>query len=234
MEAPMAEKILVVEDESKIARFLELELKHEGYEVEIASDGRSGLERIQQGDINLVVLDLMLPLMSGIEVCRRVRKFSDIPIIMLTAKDDISDKVTGLDSGADDYVTKPFAIEELLARIRVALKRKAAQKNENNEDQIVCGKLVLAKMQHRVTYDGEEIFLSKKEYDLLLYMMENRGIVLDREKLIENVWGYDFVGDTNVTDVYVRYLRSKIDQRFGVSYIKTIRGVGYIFENQEQ
>lgn len=230
----MAEKILVVEDESKIARFLELELKHEGYEVEIASDGRSGLERIQQGDINLVVLDLMLPLMSGIEVCRRVRKFSDIPIIMLTAKDDISDKVTGLDSGADDYVTKPFAIEELLARIRVALKRKAAQKNENNEDQIVCGKLVLAKMQHRVTYDGEEIFLSKKEYDLLLYMMENRGIVLDREKLIENVWGYDFVGDTNVTDVYVRYLRSKIDQRFGVSYIKTIRGVGYIFENQEQ
>ena len=229
----MVEKILVVEDESKIARFLELELKHEGYEVEISSDGRSGLERIQKGDLNLVILDLMLPLMSGIEVCRRVRKFSDMPIIMLTAKDDISDKVTGLDSGADDYVTKPFAIEELLARIRVALKRKAARKKEISDEQIVCGKLALSKMQHKVTYDGEEILLSKKEYDLLLYLMENKGIVLDREKLIENVWGYDFIGDTNVTDVYVRYLRSKIDQRFSVNYIRTIRGVGYIFENQE-
>ncbi|MCX7772996.1 MAG: response regulator transcription factor [Clostridia bacterium] len=228
----MAEKVLVVEDESKIARFLELELKHEGYEVEIASDGRSGLERAQKGDIDMIILDLMLPLMSGIEVCRRVRKFSDMPIIMLTAKDDISDKVTGLDSGADDYVTKPFAIEELLARIRVALKRKAVVKKEGTDEQINAGKLVLSKMQHKVTYDGEEIFLSKKEYDLLLYLMENRGIVLDREKLIENVWGYDFIGDTNVTDVYIRYLRSKIDQRYGVNYIKTIRGVGYIFENQ--
>ena len=123
----MAERILVIEDESKIARFLELELKHEGYEVEIAYDGRSGLERAEKNDIDLIVLDLMLPLMSGIEVCRRIRKFSDVPIIMLTAKDDISDKVTGLDSGADDYVTKPFAIEELLARIRVALKEKPCQ-----------------------------------------------------------------------------------------------------------
>ena len=139
----MAERILIVEDESRIARFLELELKHEGYEVEIASDGRSGLERIKDGDFSLVILDLMLPMMSGIEVCRRVRKFSDIPIIMLTAKDDISDKVTGLDSGADDYVTKPFAIEELLARIRVALKRKA-EKSENNEDTISFGMLVLS------------------------------------------------------------------------------------------
>lgn len=229
----MPEKILIVEDESRIARFLELELKHEGYEVEIASDGRSGLERIQNGNFSLVILDLMLPLMSGIEVCRRVRKFSNLPIIMLTAKDDISDKVTGLDSGADDYVTKPFAIEELLARIRVALKRKAALNKENSGETIACGKLVLSKLQHKVTYDGEEVPLSKKEYDLLLYFMENRGIVLDREKLIENVWGYDFIGDTNVTDVYVRYLRSKIDQKYGVNFIKTIRGVGYIFEYEE-
>lgn len=228
----VAERILVVEDESKIARFLELELKHEGYEVEIAFDGRSGLERAQNGDIDLIILDLMLPVMSGIEVCRRVRKFSDIPIIMLTAKDDISDKVTGLDSGADDYVTKPFAIEELLARIRVALKRKSLSKRENGIDTLVSGKLVLSKLQHKVTYDGEEIPLSKKEYDLLLFLMENKGIVLDREKLIENVWGYDFIGDTNVTDVYIRYLRSKIDQRYGVNYIRTIRGVGYIFEDQ--
>lgn len=229
----MAERILVVEDESKIARFLELELKHEGYEVEIAYDGRSGLERAQKNDIDLIVLDLMLPLMSGIEVCRRVRKFSDLPIIMLTAKDDISDKVTGLDSGADDYVTKPFAIEELLARIRVALKRKANLSKDSLDEHITAGKLVLHKMQHKVTFDGEEILLSKKEYDLLLYLMENKGIVLDREKLIENVWGYDFIGDTNVTDVYIRYLRSKIDQRYGINYIKTIRGVGYIFESQE-
>ena len=131
----------------------------------------------------------MLPLMSGIEVCRRIRKFSDVPIIMLTAKDDISDKVTGLDSGADDYVTKPFAIEELLARIRVALKRKALSAKDNLGETITSGKLVLNKMQHKVTYDGEEVFLSKKEYDLLLYLMENKGIVLDREKLIENVYG---------------------------------------------
>ncbi|NLL68399.1 MAG: response regulator transcription factor [Clostridiaceae bacterium] len=229
----MAERILVIEDESKIARFLELELKHEGYEVEIVYDGRSGLERAEKNDIDLIVLDLMLPLMSGIEVCRRIRKFSDLPIIMLTAKDDISDKVTGLDSGADDYVTKPFAIEELLARIRVALKRKAISSRDNTGDSITSGKLVLNRMQHKVTFDGEEVFLSKKEYDLLLYLMENKGIVLDREKLIENVWGYDFLGDTNVTDVYIRYLRSKIDQKYDVSYIKTIRGVGYIFEDQE-
>jgi len=230
----MAERILIIEDESKIARFLELELKHEGYEVEIAYDGRSGLERAEKNDIDLIILDLMLPLMSGIEVCRRIRKFSDVPIIMLTAKDDISDKVTGLDSGADDYVTKPFAIEELLARIRVALKRKAMSARDNGSETITAGKLVLNKLQHKVTYDGEEVFLSKKEYDLLLYLMENRGIVLDREKLIENVWGYDFIGDTNVTDVYIRYLRSKIDQKYGVSFIKTIRGVGYIFEDQTE
>ncbi|NLM73262.1 MAG: response regulator transcription factor [Clostridiaceae bacterium] len=229
----MSERILIVEDESKIARFLELELKHEGYEVEIAFDGRSGLQRAEKGDIDLIILDLMLPVMSGIEVCRRVRKFSEVPIIMLTAKDDISDKVTGLDSGADDYVTKPFAIEELLARIRVALKRKYSAFRDSGKDTLTAGKLVLSKLQHRVTYDGEEVLLSKKEYDLLLYLMENKGIVLDREKLIENVWGYDFIGDTNVTDVYIRYLRSKIDQKYGVNFIRTIRGVGYIFEDKQ-
>jgi two-component system response regulator ArlR len=228
----MSEKILVVEDETQIARFLELELKHEGYEVEVCLDGRTGCERALQGGIDLIVLDLMLPYMSGIEVCRRVRKVSDIPVIMLTAKDDISDKVTGLDSGADDYVTKPFAIEELLARIRVALKRRQTNQKEaaKAEDVLSVGDLHIFKLQHRVAFKDEEIALSKKEYDLLLYMMENRGIVLDREKLIEKVWGYDFVGDTNVTDVYIRYLRSKIDQHYGVNFIKTIRGVGYIFE----
>lgn len=234
----MAEKILIVEDETQIARFLELELKHEGYAVEVFPDGRSGCERALQEPFDLIILDLMLPFMSGIEVCRRVRRVSGVPIIMLTAKDDISDKVTGLDSGADDYVTKPFAIEELLARIRVALKRRQANggsvgNQAKPEDSITIRGLTIAKLQHRVTFRGEEIALSKKEYDLLLYMMENRDIVLDREKLIEKVWGYDFVGDTNVTDVYIRYLRSKIDQHFGVDFIRTIRGVGYLFESRE-
>lgn len=229
----MAEKILVVEDESKIARFLELELKHEGYTVELAFDGRDGLEKALKGDIDLVILDLMLPMLSGLEVLRRIRKTSDLPVIMLTAKDDVSDKVGGLDSGADDYVTKPFAIEELLARIRVALKRKGHNGKKAEEDLLEAGSLILNKSSHRVTCDGEEIPLSKKEYDLLEYMMENRGIVLTREKLIEKVWGYDYYGDTNVTDVYIRYLRAKIDQKYNLSYIKTVRGVGYIFEDKE-
>ena len=152
---------------------------------------------------------------------------------MLTAKDDVSDKVGGLDSGADDYVTKPFAIEELLARIRVALKRKEQHGRKNAEELLEAGSLVLNKTSHRVTCNGEEVTLSKKEYDLLEYMMENRGIVLTREKLIEKVWGYDYYGDTNVTDVYIRYLRAKVDQKYNLSYIKTIRGVGYIFEDRE-
>ena len=229
----MAEKILVVEDESKIARFLELELKHEGYAVELAFDGRDGLEKAMSGDVDLVILDLMLPMLSGLEVLRRIRKTSDLPVIMLTAKDDVSDKVGGLDSGADDYVTKPFAIEELLARIRVALKRKGHNGKKSEEDLLEAGDLILNKSSHKVTCKGEEIPLSKKEYDLLEYMMENRGIVLTREKLLEKVWGYDYYGDTNVTDVYIRYLRAKVDQKYNLSYIKTIRGVGYIFEDKE-
>jgi len=230
----MAEKILVVEDEGKIARFLELELKHEGYEVELAFDGRDGLEKALKGDIALVILDLMLPMLSGIEVLRRIRKTSDMPVIMLTAKDDVSDKVVGLDSGADDYVTKPFAIEELLARIRVALKRNGSGRKKAEEEVLTAGELVLNKTCHMVTYGGEEIPLSKKEYDLLEYLMENNGIVLTRERLIEKVWGYEYYGDTNVTDVYIRYLRAKIDQKYNRSYIRTIRGVGYIFEEKEQ
>ena len=224
---------MVVEDESKIARFLELELKHEGYEVELAFDGRDGLEKASKQDIDLVILDLMLPLLSGIEVLRRLRKSSDLPVIMLTAKDDVSDKVVGLDSGADDYVTKPFAIEELLARIRVALKRNGTGKKKNEDEVLTAGELILNKTSHMVTFDGEEVPLSKKEYDLLEYMMENSGIVLSREKLIEKVWGYDYYGDTNVTDVYIRYIRAKIDQKYNRTYIRTIRGVGYIFEEKE-
>jgi len=225
-------RILVVEDERKIARFLELELKHEGYEVDTAGDGRTGLDKALEWNPDLIVLDLMLPELSGIEVCRRLRHESDVPIIMLTAKDDVSDKVMGLDMGADDYMTKPFAIEELLARIRVALRKpreKAAAPAEEESRALRAGKLVLDPDSYAVSYGGEPVTLTKKEFDLLHYLMENHGKAVTRDELLNNVWGYEYAGDTNVVDVYVRYLRHKIDDRFGVHTIQTIRGVGYLF-----
>jgi DNA-binding response OmpR family regulator len=220
-------KILIVEDEQKIARFLELELKYEGYDVEIAVNGREGFEKSKNEDIDLIVLDLMLPELSGVEVCRRVRQTSDVPIIMLTAKDDISDKITGLDIGADDYMTKPFAVEELLARIRVLLKRKYVTKNINEKDIIKWGLLGLYKDNYKVVYDKDTIDLTKKEFELLEFMLENKDLVLSREKILDKVWGYDYFGDTNVIDVYIRYLRSKIDQKYNINLIETVRGVGY-------
>lgn len=228
----MSEKILVVEDEVKIARFIELELKYEGYEVVIAHDGRNGLDKAVQEDISLIILDLMLPLMSGIEVCRRIRQTgSTVPIIMLTAKDDVTDKVMGLDMGADDYMTKPFAIEELLARIRVALKRHTSEAKVEG-DVLTYKALTLDDLKRRVTFEEDIIQLTKKEYELLKYLLENMNIALDREKILEKVWGYDYYGDTNVIDVYVRYLRSKIDQKYGIDMIKTVRGVGYIISDE--
>ena len=225
-------RILVVEDERKIARFLELELKHEGYEVDTAGDGRTGLDKALEWNPDLIVLDLMLPELSGIEVCRRLRHESDVPIIMLTAKDDVSDKVMGLDMGADDYMTKPFAIEELLARIRVALRKpreKAAAPAEEESRALRAGKLVLDPDSYAVSYGGEPVTLTKKEFDLLHDLMEHHGKAVTRDELLNNVWGYEYAGDTNVVDVYVRYLRHKIDDRFGVHTIQTIRGVGYLF-----
>jgi len=222
-------KILIVEDEQKIARFLELELKYEGYVVDIANNGREGFEKGKSPDVDLIILDLMLPGLSGIEVCRRLRQTSDVPIIMLTAKDDISDKVTGLDIGADDYMTKPFAVEELLARIRVLLKRKYHKTNE--QDILKIGKLTLCKNNYKVEFDNENIELTKKEFELLEYLMKNKNIVISREKILDNVWGYDYYGDTNIIDVYIRYLRSKIDQKYNVSLIETVRGVGYIIRD---
>ncbi len=221
-------KILIVEDEHKIARFLELELKYEGYEVEIANNGRDGLEKGKDLSVSLIILDLMLPGLSGIEVCRRIRQTSDVPIIMLTAKDDISDKVTGLDIGADDYMTKPFAVEELLARIRVLLKRKYVSKTKEAEDTLQLGKLKLNKSNYKVDYDKENIELTKKEFELLELMLLNKNIVMSREKILDKVWGYDYYGDTNVIDVYIRYLRSKIDEKYNINLIETVRGVGYV------
>ena len=221
-------RILIVEDERKIARFLELELQHEGYEVDTAGDGRTGLEKALSWKPDLMILDLMLPELSGIEVCRRLRHESDLPIIMLTAKDDVSDKVMGLDMGADDYMTKPFAIEELLARIRVGLKKyRASAATASNL--ITAGKLTLDAGRYAVTWDGQPISLTKKEFDLLKYLMEHKGQAVTRDALLTDVWGYDYAGDTNVVDVYIRYLRHKIDEPFGVKTIHTIRAVGYMF-----
>ncbi len=222
-------KILIVEDEIKIARFLELELTHEGYEVLIAGDGRSGLEKATKDNVDLIILDLMLPGLSGIEVCRRVRMESQVPIIMLTAKDDVTDKVTGLDTGADDYMTKPFAIEELLARIRVALNRRKHTGDPKIET-LKYGDLVVNLSSHSVYYREEELQLTKKEYELLEYMLRNKNVVLTREQLLNHVWDYEYFGDTNVVDVYIRYLRQKIDEKYSIRLISTVRGVGYIIK----
>ena len=223
-------RILVVEDERKIARFLELELKHEGYEVDTAGDGRTGLDKALEWNPDLIVLDLMLPELSGIEVCRRLRHESDVPIIMLTAKDDVSDKVMGLDMGADDYMTKPFAIEELLARIRVGLKKHRVGHADQVDGVLRAGSLALDPASYTVTFGGENVQLTKKEFDLLHCLMRHAGQAMTRDELLNEVWGYAFAGDTNVVDVYIRYLRHKIDDRFGVKCVHTIRSVGYMFQ----
>lgn len=227
-------RILIVEDEKKIARFLELELLHEGYEVDTAHDGRSGLEKALSWQPDLMILDLMLPELSGIEVCRRLRHESDVPIIMLTAKDDVSDKVMGLDMGADDYMTKPFAIEELLARIRVGLKKRRVSMLAPGQTPSVltAGLLKLDPASYMVSYNATPISLTKKEFDLLKYLMQHRGQAVTRDALLTDVWGYDYAGDTNVVDVYIRYLRHKIDEPFGIKSIHTIRAVGYMFSHE--
>ena len=228
----MMSRILIVEDEKKIARFLELELQHEGYEVDVAFDGRSGLDKALSWQPDLMILDLMLPELSGIEVCRRLRHESDLPIIMLTAKDDVSDKVMGLDMGADDYMTKPFAIEELLARIRVGLKKHRAS-GAASPAVLTAGRLRLDPASYTVSFDKTPIALTKKEFDLLRYLMAHKGQAVTRDALLSDVWGYDYMGDTNVVDVYIRYLRHKIDEPFGIKTIQTNRAVGYMFNYEE-
>lgn len=227
----MASKILIVEDEEKIARFLELELTHEGYEVVKSADGREGLELALAGGFAIVLLDIMLPGLNGLEVIRRLRKSSEVPVIMLTARDAVMDKVSGLDMGADDYVTKPFAIEELLARIRVLIRKKESGAEAESRKTLSWEKLTLDPASHTVTYDGEGVDLTKREFTMLELMLINKNIVLSRETFIERVWGYDYMGETNVVDVYVRYLRGKIDEVYGVNMIRTVRGVGYMIKD---
>lgn len=222
----MAVTILIVEDEDKIGRFLELELLHEGYGVMKAENGRDGLEIAESGKVDLVVLDVMLPKLNGFEVLRRLRKKSDIPVIMLTARDEVMDKVAGLDGGADDYMTKPFAIEELLARIRLVLKKRGGTQPAD-KNCLGTGKLSMDVQRYEVTYDGNKVELTHREFELLKVLLENKNIVVSRETLLQKVCGYDYMGETNIIDVYVRYLRSKLDDVYGAKIIQTVRGVGY-------
>ena len=224
----MADRILIVEDETNIARFVELELMHEGYEVDKAFDGREGLDKAMEGEYALILLDVMLPGLNGLEVLRRLRTKKDTPVIMLTARDAVMDKVYGLDAGADDYITKPFAIEELLARIRVALKKRSGTKQETHI--ISVGEVSLDEDRHEVTVRGEVLELTNREFELLHCLMRNKNIVMDREKLMNEVCGYDYIGETNIIDVYVRYIRTKLDDRFGIKFIQTVRGVGYVIK----
>ncbi len=224
-------KILIIEDEEKIARFVELELKHEGYETAKAFDGRKGLDEALKEDYDLILLDVMLPGLNGLEVLRRLRQEKQTPVIMLTARDAVMDKVSGLDAGADDYITKPFAIEELLARIRVAFKKRGSTAASSSASKkLEINGVALDEDRHEVSVNGEFVELTNREFELLHTLMLNKNIVLSREKLMNMVCGYDYVGETNIIDVYVRYLRTKIDDRFNVKLITTVRGVGYVIK----
>ena len=230
----MGERILIIEDEEKIARFIELELNYEGYRTDKAMDGRIGLEMARDGKYDLILLDIMLPGLNGMEVLRRLRPASDVPVIMLTARDAVMDKVSGLDNGADDYITKPFAIEELLARIRNALRksRAAVPAVLENPRVLEASFIRLDADRHTVSLQDQPIELTKREFDLLQCLMENKDIVLSRDTLLEKVWGYDYAGETNIVDVYIRYLRSKLDEPSGRRLIHTIRGVGYVVKTR--
>jgi DNA-binding response OmpR family regulator len=214
-------RVLLVEDDAQITRVLKLELEHEGFEVETAADGLSGLEKALK-EPDLVVLDLMLPKLDGMEVAARVRAKSRVPIIMLTAKDRIPDRVAGLERGADDYVVKPFSIEELIARIRVRLRDRTPHENV-----LRVKDLVMDRDRHEVRRGGKPIHLTAKEYALLEYLLLHRNKVHTRDELFNGVWGSDFLGDSNLIDVYIRYLRGKIDDQFDDKLIQTVRGVGY-------
>lgn len=250
----MNEAVLVIEDEPKISRLLELELQYEGYQVGKAGSGTEGLEMVADRQWDLILLDIMLPGLSGIEVLRRIRaKDAKIPILMLTAKDSVEDKVSGLDLGANDYITKPFRIEELLARVRAALRLSAAAStvsitsastspdmNHNSSPSspdLTSGWLTAAGLKlnegtREVSRDGTQIELTPREFDLLVYLLQNQRQVLSREQIVQAVWGYDYYGDTNVVDVYIRYVRKKVDNGFTPPLIHTVRGVGYVLKEQ--
>lgn len=231
MEDTKKHRVLIIEDEKNLARFVDLELQHEGYETAICHDGRKGLETALNQEWDVILLDLMLPELNGLEVCRRIRPIKDTPIIIMTARDSVIDRVSGLDQGADDYIVKPFAIEELLARLRALFRRIDHNKEEKNQSQqssVKYRNLVIEKKGRIVKRDNQVIDLTKREYELLLYLMENLNTVMSREVLLDKVWGYKTEVETNVVDVYIRYLRNKIDVPGKDSYIQTVRGTGYV------
>lgn len=223
--------ILIVEDDVKISRIMELQLKHAGYTTESVYDGASALEKIQENDeIDLVLLDIMLPKLNGLEVCKQIKGMAkDLSVIIVTAKDDITDVITGLDTGADDYITKPFVFEELLARIRANLRK--VSNEENDKDPILkIEDLVIHSNFFEVYRNGEKINLSKTEYDLLYYLVLNKSIVVSREQILNKVWGYNYYGNENIVDVYIKYLRDKVDKGCTRKLIQTVRGRGYVIK----
>lgn len=220
-------KILIIEDEINISSFVKMELEFEGYSTQVVEDGNEGLEIALNNDFDLILLDLMLPSLNGIEVCRRLKKVKDTPIIMLSARDSVMDKVSGLQMGADDYIAKPFAIEELLARIQVVFRREAPSKSR-----VINFKDLSINIESRIVKKGsEELNLTNKEYELLIYLMENKDKVISRFSLIESIWGYDYEAETNVVDVYVRHLRNKLNTEDKDEYIQTVRSVGYVMRS---
>jgi DNA-binding response OmpR family regulator len=226
----MTERILIVEDEVEIGTILKMELEHEGYQVKIRDNGKDGLETALMKTFDLILLDIMLPKMSGIEVLRKLRKRDiNVPIILLTARNSTLDKVMGLDHGANDYITKPFKTEELLARIRSLLRYKnlASRKKEEKDSLLLIKDVVINTDSREVTRAGQQICLTPKEYNLLVYLVLHKNKTVTREGILLNVWGYEYEGDTNVLDVYISYLRKKIEEGFSSSLIETIRGIGY-------
>lgn len=223
-----APRILVVEDEEKLAKFVQLELGYEGYEVTVANDGLSGLMAARDSDPDLVLLDWMMPGLTGVEVCRRLRATgATMPVILLTAKDGIEDRVAGLDAGADDYVVKPFSIEELLARVRAHLRRNQPEDPEAFQ----FADLTLSRKTREVKRGDRDIELTAKEFDLLDYLISHPKQVLTRDRILEEVWGYDFMGDSNIIEVYIRYLRLKLESENESRLIQTVRGVGYVMRS---
>ncbi|WP_175991389.1 response regulator transcription factor [Bacillus sp. Marseille-Q1617] len=221
-------RVLVIEDEKNLSRFIELELKYEGYDTGLAFTGRDGLDMALNEEWDVILLDLMLPGLNGLEVCRRIRQSNETPILMITARDSVMDRVSGLDSGADDYIVKPFAIEELLARLRAVFRRSQNDLPQSTVTTLGHKDLTVYKESRQVYKDGNEIIVTKREYDLLLAFLENKNIVLTREVLLNKVWGYESEVETNVVDVYVRYLRNKLDSTADESIIQTVRGTGYV------
>lgn len=231
----MNERVLVVEDEAGIARVLQLELEHEGYIVGVANDGRKGYEMATSEEWHLMLLDVMLPEMSGIEVLRLVRQAGNsVPIILLTARDTVPDKVSGFEHGANDYITKPFAMEELLARVRNILRIFQQHPRESEgSDMIKLGDLTIELRSRKVFRKDVLIELTPREFELLVYLVENKNEEKSREDILSEVWGYDFIGETNLVDVYIRYLRQKLDKGYRHKLIHTVRGVGYMIKEPD-